>query len=124
MIDFKFISKAEAQEIRDHLLGIPTMNRVLILNPSDEEKVTSSGLVIPGTAQEDLPKKGVIVSVGPLDETYKEFSGPYMVGNIVTFGNYAGKKIEPLFTSGFSNKYPGKFYVLSINEILYIESNN
>lgn len=123
MLKLNLISVKEAQEISKNLLGIPSQNRLLILNPMDEEKTTDSGLVLPSIAQENIPKKGVIVSLGPIDEEYDLMRENLKIGNVIIFGNYAGKEIDPDFTRGFEFSSPGKFYVLSLNEIIYIESN-
>lgn len=45
------------------------------------------------------------------------------VGNIVTYGNYAGKELEVDFTEENSVSAKQKFYVLQMNEIIFVEPN-
>lgn len=119
-IELNLISTDIALTICADLLGRPTENRV-VLAVSETAKKTASGLLIPDTAKEDIPKKGVVVSKGitnddPVHDSIK-------IGDIVSYGIYGGKEIFPSFESGTS--YPDlKFFVLASNEVIYIEPNN
>lgn len=123
MVKVNTISKEKALEINSKLKGIPTEDRVLVFHQVDEEKVTSSGLVLPGTVKEHIIKKGVIVSTGVFTDTFSyAFTKLLVPGIKVIFGDYAGKMIEPEFKDNYEVGTVGKFSVLSINEIVYIES--
>lgn len=101
-------------------MGYPTENRVLIAVPADPE-LKVGGLYIPNQNKEDIPRKGVIVQMGFITEeylTYRELK----VGDIITYGMYAGKEIEPPIPEDIDTT-DLKFYVLSLSEIIYIEHN-
>lgn len=120
------LSKHEAELLNENLLGIPAEDRILIVRPSDESK-TSSGLYIPTNAEDEIPKKGVVIKFGPVSEAYQRtaFIQIFKVGSVVTFGKYAGKEIQPRFiTDTGINLDNQKFSILSLNEVLYIEPNS
>lgn len=121
-IDLQLISREKALKINQVLIGEPTENRVVILSPKDVEKRTESGLFVPGTIKEGIPLKGVIVGMGPITDEYVTYAHQIKVGSIVTYGQYAGKEIEPNFTEEVDTE--GMFTILSLNEILYVEPNN
>ena len=67
----------------------------MIIKPLDEEKVTSSGIVLPDNATEK-PTRGEILAVGP---GKKDEKGNYMpmsvkVGDTVLFKKYGPDEIE------------------------------
>ena len=71
----------------------PLYDRVIIL-PEGEENVTSSGIVLPSTAQE-RPEKGTVVAVGDGDDfdgNRKEMK--VKVGDKVIFNKYAGEELK------------------------------
>ena len=124
-----FISKMVANRLNDILLsnGGPTEDRILILSPKDDAKV--GGIIVPDSAKETLPRKGVVVLKGHISEAYKYLESSLNVGDIVTYGRYAGKEIEfdpNLFEKGglAINLEKNTFTVLSSNELIYIEHNN
>lgn len=121
-IDLAMIGKAKAQEIGANMVGEPTENRVVILSPTDIEKRTDSGLYIPGTAKEGIPMKGVIVKMGPITDEYKTYHYQLEIGKKVTYGMYAGKEIDPNFINPVEAE--GKYTILALNEILFVEPNN
>lgn len=119
-VDFNLISKAKALEIANALLGRPTENRV-VLAVDVKEKKTQSGLFIPGTEEKELPRKGVIVAKGvlnddPIHESLK-------IGEVVQYGMYGGKEIYPAFTKEVEGAKDLKYFVLSSSEVIYIEPN-
>lgn len=80
----------------------PLHNRVLVAMDGGEE-VTPGGIIIPETAQEEVPIKGTVLAVGPgdwIDGKYR----PVCVepGQYVWFGRFAGSKVE----------HEGKTYLL------------
>ena len=113
-------NKEKALEISKVLEnGIPSINRVLIASPKNSKnRTTSGGIILPDNAKEDIPRKGVIIQSGIIEED--NWKSLLKVGNIVTYGIYAGKEVEPENLSTID--YPDlEFTVLSINEIIYIE---
>lgn len=58
----------------------------ILVQPTDTEKKTAGGIIIPDTAQEK-PKTGVVVLVGA---TKKNETMEVVVGDTVAYGKYAG----------------------------------
>lgn len=102
------------KELRDK--GIPTIDRVLIA-VSNKDFTTASGIIIPGGNKEEVPKKGTVIQKGLISSDYRHIDELIQIGSVVTYGNYAGKKVEPIDVEGFD------LMVLSITEICYIERN-
>ena len=75
----------------------PLADRVLV-EPSAAETKTTSGIIIPDTAQEK-PQKGKIVAVG---KGTKRESVSVKVGDNVLYGKYSGTDL----------KYEGKDYLI------------
>ena len=75
----------------------PLADRVLV-KPSAAETKTTSGIIIPETAQEK-PQKGKIVAVG---KGTKEHPVSVKVGDNVLYGKYSGTDL----------KYEGKDYLI------------
>ncbi len=67
----------------------PLADRVLV-EPSEAETKTSSGIIIPDTAKEK-PQRGKIVAVGP---GTKENPITVKVGDIVLYGKYSGTELQ------------------------------
>lgn len=119
-MELPVLSLVAANTINNKLVGkgIPTTDRVLIA-VSNKDFTTQSGIIIPGGNKEEVPRKGTIVQIGLISDDYSYLKDLLKIGNVVTYGNYAGKKVEPfdLDLDGFD------LMVLSITEICYIESN-
>lgn len=117
----KQVSLPMAAEIAEALKesGKPAPGKMLLIMPKGEQR-TESGIIIPGDNEKDLPRKGVVIQFTQL----QDLKDQVFVGNIITFGMYAGKEIE--FTQeqlpmvDFQNY---KFTILSESEVIYIESN-
>ena len=75
----------------------PIADRVLV-EPAAAEQVTSSGIIIPDTAQEK-PQRGTVVSVGA---GKKDEPMTTKVGDVVLYGKYGGTEL----------KYEGKDYLI------------
>ena len=75
----------------------PLADRVLV-EPSAAETKTTSGIIIPDTAQEK-PQRGKIVAVG---KGTKEHQISVKVGDNVLYGKYSGTDL----------KYEGKDYLI------------
>ena len=112
------LTKDTTKKKTQNIPGIPTEDRILLAVPKDDAR-TASGIIIPGKP-EDYPRKGVIVKMGLMEQDRK-INKHLEIGQIVTYGNYAGKDIS--FDNGYSLESV-KFVVLSIEEVIYIEQNN
>lgn len=126
-----FISTAVAEKVKKVLIsrGCPTENRVLILSPKDQE-IKQGSIIIPGQVKEGIPRKGVVIMTGNIDERYQSYERDHLVdtGRILTYGLYAGKELD--FPTDIFREAgieidldQNKFTVLDINEIIYSEVN-
>ena len=72
----------------------PLGNRVVI-EPMEEEDITSGGIVLPETAKEK-PQKGIVKAVGPgeRDDNGKRIEMDVKEGDTVLFAKYAGTEIK------------------------------
>lgn len=125
-IKMNYLTIEEANLILESFKGkvLPTENRVLIVSPTGDTKV--GDIIIPGTTKEGKPRKGVVIMPGIITEEYESYKN-ITTGSIVTYGLYAGKEVE------FDDELiPGDLYlkmkeqnfsVLSLNEIILIETN-
>jgi chaperonin GroES len=68
---------------------IPLADRVII-HQAEAETTTSSGIIIPDTAQEK-PQKGTVIAVG---KGTKEHPITLKVGNSVLYSKYAGTELN------------------------------
>lgn len=119
-IDFNLIGKAKAKEISEALLGKPTENRIL-LAVNQRDRKSSSGIFLPDNDKNELPKKGVIVSKGILNDDPIHES--LNIGDVVTYGIYGGKEVYPCFTFKVEDIEDIKYFVLASNEVIFIEPN-
>ena len=73
---------------------VPLEDRVVVQVMEQEEK-TSSGIVLPDTAQEK-PQKGTVIAVGEgkYDESGKLLPMPVKKNDVVVFAKYAGTEIK------------------------------
>lgn len=84
----------------------------IVVKPVEAEQVTSSGLVIPDTAQE-RPQEAQVVAVGPgrIDDKGNRVPVDVKVGDKVIFSKYGGTEL----------KYEGVGYlVLSARDVLAV----
>lgn len=74
----------------------PLSDRVVV-RPPDEEKVTHSGIIIPDTAERELPDAGEVVAIGPgwvdRDGNLHPITD-FEIGDTVYFGKHAGYELE------------------------------
>ena len=72
----------------------PLGNRVVV-EPIEEEEITTGGIVLPETAKEK-PQKGTVLSVGPgeRDDDGKRIPLDVAVGDVVLYAKYAGTEIK------------------------------
>lgn len=121
-INLNLISSDMAQRVCQAMVGRPTENRIVIASRKGE-RTTDSGLYIPDTAKEGVPRKGVVVALGEITEAYQTYQN-IQVGNIITYGLYAGKELEPIMRKGGLNYNEDLlFTVLSLNEVIFVEPN-
>ena len=120
-VELNLLSVEKAKWLNEKLKGVgtPTGSRVLIVSPVvTADTKTKGGLYIPQEHDKDtVPRKGVVIQVGPItDEQQEEYTG-LQVGAVVTYGLYAGKELDVV---DLPNQVTT---ILSLNEILYIETN-
>lgn len=118
-VNLNLISVSQARDIHEKLngVGIPTNGRVLILSPTGEVQ-TQSGLFVPSDRdKETVPRKGVVVQISNLSKEQIDDYPGLQVGSVVTYGIYAGKEVDVVDVTGQVAT------ILSLNEILYIETN-
>ena len=72
----------------------PLADRVVV-EPIEEEEITSGGIVLPETAKEK-PQRGKVIAVGPggRDDSGKHVDMEVAEGNTVLFAKYAGTEIK------------------------------
>lgn len=119
-VELALLSESAAISLNSRIPGEPTENRILIAVPTGDTR-SKGGLFVPSTVKEGVPRKGVVVKIGPIYEGYEIYSKQLKVGSIVTYGLYAGKSISLDIESNIEGQ---EFNVLSFNEIIYIEPNN
>ena len=72
----------------------PFGDRILV-KPTEREEVTSSGIVLPGTAQE-RPQEGQVIAVGPgrVTDDGTRIELDVKIGDTVVYSKYAGTEIK------------------------------
>jgi chaperonin GroES len=93
-------------------VSIKPLEDRIVVRPVAAEQVTSSGLVIPDTAQEK-PQEAEVIAVGPgrVDDKGTRIPVDVSVGDMVIFSKYGGTEL----------KYNGEEYlVLSARDVLAI----
>jgi chaperonin GroES len=66
----------------------------IVVNPSEEEQTTTSGIVIPDTAKEK-PQEGSVVAVGPgRFEEGQRVPLDVAVGDTVIYSKYGGTEVK------------------------------
>jgi chaperonin GroES len=87
----------------------------IVVKPSEEEEVTSSGIVIPDTAKE-RPQEGEVVAVGPgryAEDGKERVPMDVKVGDKVIYSKYGGTEV----------KVEGEEYlILSARDVLAVVS--
>jgi chaperonin GroES len=77
-------------------MKIKPLSNHIFIEPLEEEKTTSSGIVIPETAEKEKPIKGKVLAVGPgkTSPEGKLMPMSVKVGDIVLFKKYGPDEIE------------------------------
>jgi len=92
-------------------VAIKPLEDRIVVQASDAESTTASGLVIPDTAKEK-PQEGTVLAVGP---------GRYEDGNRVPLDVKVGDKVLYSKYGGTEVKYAGEEYlVLSARDVLAV----
>ena len=125
-MELQVISSFVAKKIEEELStnGLPPENRLLIASLKGEQKL-KSGIIIPGAENDGIAKRGTIIQLGEITEENQSYKNILAVGQIVYFGDYAGKEIDTIPNRITGVKIPNDtiFRVLSITEIIYVENN-
>ena len=93
-------------------ISLKPLGSRLVVEPIEEEEVTSGGIVLPETAKEK-PQKGTVLAIGPGDRNDKGERIPMDVkaGDKVLYAKYAGTEV----------KYDGKkLLILRESDVLAI----
>ena len=93
-------------------VNIKPLEDKLVVQASEAETTTASGIVIPDTAKEK-PQEGKVLAVGPgrVDDKGNRIPVDVAVGDVVIFSKYGGTEI----------KYNGEDYlVLSSRDVLAV----
>ena len=93
-------------------VGIKPLEDRILVQQSEGETTTASGLVIPDTAKEK-PQEGTVLAVGPgrIDDNGNRIPIDVKVGETVLYSKYGGTEV----------KYAGEEYlVLSARDVLAV----
>jgi len=77
------------------LVKFTPLGERLIVKPSEEEEITSSGIILPDTAKEK-PQEGDVVAVGPgrLTDEGKRVPMELKKGDRIIYSKYAGTEYK------------------------------
>jgi len=93
-------------------VNIKPLEDKIVVQASEAEATTASGLVIPDTAKEK-PQEGKVLAVGPgrIDDKGNRVPVDVAVGDVVVYSKYGGTEI----------KYNGEEYlILSARDVLAV----
>ncbi|WP_028848767.1 MULTISPECIES: co-chaperone GroES [Thermocrispum] len=93
-------------------VNIKPLEDKIVVQASEAEETTASGLVIPDTAKEK-PQEGKVLAVGPgrIDDKGNRIPLDVKVGDVVIFSKYGGTEV----------KYNGEEYlILSARDVLAV----
>lgn len=75
-------------------LGLRPLAGYLLVEPSQAETKTASGIVLPETAQEK-PAQGTVIAVGgPLYDLGREIMPPVAIGDKIIYKKWGGDEIK------------------------------
>ena len=77
-------------------MNLKPLDDRIVVEPSEAEERTASGLVIPDTAKEK-PQQGTVLAVGPgrwSDDEGKHFPLQVQVGDTVLYSKYGGTEVS------------------------------
>jgi chaperonin GroES len=72
----------------------PLHDRILV-EPSEQDETTASGILLPETAKEK-PQQGAVIAAGPgaRDDSGQRIAMDVQVGDLVLFNKYAGTEVK------------------------------
>jgi len=76
-------------------LNLKPLGDRLIVEPTESEEMTASGIILPETAKE-RPQQGKVLAAGPgrRDEDGKRIEMDVKAGDIVLFAKYSGTEVK------------------------------
>ncbi len=76
-------------------LNLKPLGDRVVVEPTEQEEMTASGIVLPETAKEK-PQRGTVLAVGPggRDDSGKRVALDVNAGDIVLFAKYAGTEFK------------------------------
>lgn len=83
------------------------INDHIVIEPLKMEQKTSSGIVLPDTAEKERPEQGRVIAVGPgkMNESGSRMPLSVKVGDIVLFSKYGPTEVKIKDTSGKEIEY-------------------
>ena len=87
--------KSKKEEVKAVKLSVKPLMGYVLIDPSDAENVTASGIILPESAQEK-PAEGRVVAIGEdlVLENGKTVAAPVKVGDIVVYKKWGGDEIK------------------------------
>ena len=76
-------------------MSLKPLGSRVVIEPIEQEEITSGGIVLPETAKEK-PQKGTVLAIGPgeRDDDGKRIQMDVKVGDVVLYAKYAGTEIK------------------------------
>jgi chaperonin GroES len=76
-------------------MSLKPLGSRVVIEPTEQEEITSGGIVLPETAKEK-PQKGTVLATGPgeRDDDGKRIQMDVKVGDTVLYAKYAGTEIK------------------------------
>jgi len=96
-------------------INLKPVRGVILIEPTEKELKTSSGIYIPDTASSEKPQKGKVLAIGETEITDHgiEKKSPVKLGDVVIYKKWGGNEV----------KIDGKEYLfVKFDDILAIEN--
>ena len=76
-------------------LNLRPLGDRLVVEPTEKEEKTASGIILPETAKEK-PQEGTVLAAGPgrIDDDGKRIAMDVKVGDVVLYAKYAGTEVK------------------------------
>ncbi len=76
-------------------LNLKPLGERLIVEPTEKDQKTASGIILPETAKEK-PQEGTVLAAGPgrLDDEGKRIKMDVKTGDVVLYAKYAGTEVK------------------------------
>lgn len=93
------MSTPDAKTLPEHDVEVnfrPAGARLLV-QPLEKDEVTASGIILASVKDESPPQRGRVLRIGegePSEQTGTWLSVPFLPGDVVWFGRYAGTEIR------------------------------